>query len=108
MNLESFAKLFQRKFRHFEVEPHWRRIEQRIRPLTMAVQGYTVVLYINLCELDNFGETYAILNYADFIVRKILLTINFAQLKFVRYLILCDLVVTRIKRINKYHTYNYL
>ena len=29
-NLESFAKLFQRNFLHFEVEPHWRRIEQRI------------------------------------------------------------------------------
>ena len=33
VNLESFAKLFQRNFLHFEVEPHWRRIEQRIREI---------------------------------------------------------------------------
>ena len=32
-NFESFAKLFQRKFGHFEVEPHWRRIEQRNREI---------------------------------------------------------------------------
>ena len=31
--MESFAKLIQRIFGHFEVEPHWRRIEQRIRKI---------------------------------------------------------------------------
>ena len=31
--LESFAKLIPRIFGHFEVEPHWRRIEQRIREI---------------------------------------------------------------------------
>ena len=33
VNLESFAKLFRRNISHFEVEPHWRRIEQRIREI---------------------------------------------------------------------------
>ena len=45
---------------------------------------------IKLCELDNFGD---IKNFMRFkimrlYVRKILLTINFAQLKFVRNLIM--------------------
>ena len=32
-SLESFAKLIQQIFWHFDVEPHWRRIEQRIREI---------------------------------------------------------------------------
>ena len=43
--------------------------------------------------------------FCDCIVGKILLTyINFVQLNFLHNLI-CDLVVTRIKCINKYHAY---
>ena len=61
---------------------------------------------IKLCELDKFGDLKTLCDFklCACIVRKILLTINFARLKFVRNLIMRS-VVTRIKHINKYHTY---
>ena len=45
---------------------------------------------IKLCELDNFGDFKTLCDFklCDCIVRKILLTINFARLKFVRNLIM--------------------
>ena len=45
---------------------------------------------MKLCELDNFGvfKTFCDFKLCDYIVRKILLTINFARLKFVRNLIM--------------------
>ena len=45
---------------------------------------------IKLCKLDNFGDFQTLCDFklCDCIVRKILLTINFARLKFVRNLIM--------------------
>ena len=48
------------------------------------------MLSIRLCELDNFGDFLNFMRFklCDCIVRKILLTINFASLIFVRNLII--------------------
>ena len=56
--------------------------------------------------MDNFGDLKTLYDFklCDCIFRKILLTINFARLQFLRK---SNLVVTRIMRINKYHTYIY-
>ena len=45
---------------------------------------------IKLCKLDNFGDFLILCDFklCDCIIRKILLTINFAWLKFVRNLIM--------------------
>ena len=45
---------------------------------------------IQLCELDNFGDFKTLCDFklCNCIVRKILSTINFARLKFVRNLIM--------------------
>ena len=54
-----------------------------------------------------FKKTLYDFKLCDCIVRKILLIINFAWLKFVRNLIMRSGRVTRIKHINKYHAYIY-